>query len=125
MKKILIPFSFAICMVSCQNANQHEGHSDTTATKSRYGNVATTTEMKYLKCNRKSGRLAVVVDGSTKTGWHVYQSKSDGSAWKVSDGMLSLIQQKKRTGRRSAARPHNRFCIEITISVWMENFAQG
>ncbi|MHA4843056.1 3-keto-disaccharide hydrolase [Flavitalea antarctica] len=36
----------------------------------------------------KSAGWKLLFDGKTKTGWHVYNKKSDGSAWKVVDGTL-------------------------------------
>jgi hypothetical protein len=96
MKKILIPFSFVLCMASCQNAEQHEGHTDTTAIKAGTETVATTIEMNTLSETEKAEGWQLLFDGSTKTGWHIYQSKSDGSAWKVSDGMLMLDPTEKK-----------------------------
>jgi hypothetical protein len=32
----------------------------------------------------------LLFDGTTKNGWHVFNNRSDGSAWKVADGMLYL-----------------------------------
>ncbi len=96
MKKILIPFSVIIFMASCQNANKHEGHSDVTATKTGMDTVATTMEMNTLSETEKAEGWHLLFDGSTKTGWHVYQSKSDGSAWKAADGMLMLDPKEKK-----------------------------
>jgi hypothetical protein len=39
------------------------------------------------KSEKKEG-WKLLFDGKTKTGWHVYNKKSDGSAWKVVDGTL-------------------------------------
>ena len=41
----------------------------------------------------------LLFDGFTKTGWHIYNRKSDGSAWKVRDGHLYLDASLK-DGRR-------------------------
>lgn len=38
----------------------------------------------------------LLFDGQTKTGWHVYQGKSDGSAWKVDQGTLMLDPREKK-----------------------------
>jgi hypothetical protein len=35
-------------------------------------------------------------DGKTTSGWHVFQHKSDGSAWKVVDGSLTLDTTQKK-----------------------------
>ena len=36
----------------------------------------------------KANGWQLLFDGKTKAGWHVYNNKSDGSAWKVEDGTL-------------------------------------
>ena len=41
----------------------------------------------------------LLFDGVSTAGWHVYQQKSDGSAWKVSEGTLWLDPGQKRNGR--------------------------
>ena len=41
------------------------------------------------KKEKKEG-WQLLFDGKTKQGWHVYNRSTDGSAWKVSDGTLSL-----------------------------------
>jgi hypothetical protein len=37
----------------------------------------------------------LLFDGKTKTGWHVFNNKTDGSAWKVVDGILYLDPKAK------------------------------
>lgn len=37
----------------------------------------------------------LLFDGTSKNGWHVYNAKSDGSAWKVVDGSLYLDPKAK------------------------------
>ena len=37
-----------------------------------------------------SGEWQELFDGKSKDGWHVYNNKSDGSAWEVVDGVLHL-----------------------------------
>ena len=46
----------------------------------------------------KNDGWQVLFDGSTKNAWHVYNSKSDGAAWKVKDGILYLDPQAKKSG---------------------------
>lgn len=41
------------------------------------------------KKEKKEG-WKLLFDGKTKTGWHIYNKGTDGSAWKVADGTLSL-----------------------------------
>jgi len=35
-------------------------------------------------------------DGTSKKGWHVFNNKSDGSAWEIADGTLHLNPKQKR-----------------------------
>jgi len=44
----------------------------------------------------KNDGWVLLFDGSTKKGWHVYNNKSDGSAWVVSDGTLHLEPKEKK-----------------------------
>jgi 3-keto-disaccharide hydrolase len=37
----------------------------------------------------------LLFDGTTKNGWHVFNNKTDGSAWKVADGALYLDPKAK------------------------------
>jgi hypothetical protein len=47
------------------------------------------------KAEKKEG-WQLLFDGTSKKGWHIYQGKSDGSAWTVSDGMLMLDPKEKK-----------------------------
>ena len=40
----------------------------------------------------------VLFDGASKNAWHIYNSKSDGAAWKVQDGILYLDPEAKKSG---------------------------
>ncbi len=40
----------------------------------------------------------MLFDGKTKTGWHIWQNKTDGSAWKVADGVLYIDTTVKNGG---------------------------
>jgi len=53
---------------------------------------------KLTKKEKKQG-WTLLYDGKTSTGWHVYQQKSDGSAWKSVDGALMLDPSKREKGR--------------------------
>ena len=37
----------------------------------------------------------LLFDGTTKNGWHVFNNKTDGSAWKVADGVFYLDPKAK------------------------------
>jgi hypothetical protein len=49
----------------------------------------------------KSEGWQLLFDGTSKTGWHVYNGKSDGAAWKVEDGALTLDSNYKVDGKRA------------------------
>jgi hypothetical protein len=53
---------------------------------------------KLTKKEKKQG-WTLLYDGKTTAGWHVYQQKSDGSAWKSVDGALMLDPSKREKGR--------------------------
>lgn len=40
----------------------------------------------------------LLFDGKTKNGWHVYNNRTDGAAWKVENGLLFLDREAKRKG---------------------------
>src|SRR3989337_4524639 len=48
-----------------------------------------------LNSKEQANGWKLLFDGTTKTGWHVYNNKSDGSAWKVTDGALFLDPKAK------------------------------
>jgi hypothetical protein len=47
---------------------------------------------------KKNDGWQVLFDGSSKNAWHVYNNKSDGSAWTVKDGILYLDPAAKKNG---------------------------
>src|SRR5688572_1061886 len=48
-----------------------------------------------LSSKEQSNGWKLLFDGKTKNGWHVYNNKTDGSAWKVADGVLYLDPKAK------------------------------
>jgi hypothetical protein len=50
----------------------------------------TSTKLNTLTSKEQADGWKLLFDGTTKNGWHVYSNKSDGSAWKVTDGALYL-----------------------------------
>jgi hypothetical protein len=87
MKKIAL---LAACVgglfIACNNqpaaTNEEAKTENTEAAASSPNNTLTEEE-------KKNG-WQVLFDGTTKTGWHIFNNKSDGSAWTVEDGSLSL-----------------------------------
>jgi len=49
-----------------------------------------------LTAAEQSEGWQLLFDGTTKNGWHVYNSTSDGAAWVVSNGTLSLDPREKK-----------------------------
>lgn len=82
MQKIIILLVAGIWMSSCHRA----GH----------GNSSQDAPANTLSKTEKAEGWQLLFDGKTKTGWHVYQAKSDGSAWKASEGMLMLDPKEKK-----------------------------
>ena len=48
--------------------------------------------------SKKNEGWQVLFDGTSKNAWHVYNNKSDGSAWTVKDGILYLDPAAKKNG---------------------------
>ena len=48
-----------------------------------------------LSAKEQSDGWKLLFDGKTKNGWHVFNNKTDGSAWKVADGVLYLDPKAK------------------------------
>src|SRR5687768_8254921 len=48
-----------------------------------------------LSSKEQSDGWKLLFDGKTKNGWHVFNNKTDGSAWKVADGVLYLDPKAK------------------------------
>ncbi len=48
------------------------------------------TSANTLTAQEKKLGWQLLFDGSTRNGWHIFNNKTDGSAWKVADGALYL-----------------------------------
>ena len=44
---------------------------------------------------QKAEGWQLLFDGTTKNGWHIYNNRTDGAAWKVENGTLYLDPQAK------------------------------
>jgi hypothetical protein len=77
MKKLIIAL-FPVAMLACHTAGK-----TTDATKGS---------------SKKNDGWQVLFDGTSKNAWHVYNNKSDGSAWMVKDGILYLDPSAKKNG---------------------------
>jgi hypothetical protein len=97
--RLLITLLFIAAMAACQDA---ETKSETETPKT--DTVATTPApiaINTLTDEEKSAGWQLLFDGTTKNGWHVYNKKSDGAAWKVVDGALFLDSNYKVDGKRA------------------------
>ena len=79
----------AFAIVGC--AASHT--SKTTTTKE-----VSSTALNALTVQEQKDGWSLLFDGTTKNGWHVYNAKTDGTAWKVIDGTLYLDAPAKKQG---------------------------
>ena len=77
MKKFIIAL-FPVALLACHTASK-----TTDSTKGP---------------SKKNDGWQVLFDGSSKSAWHIYNNKSDGSAWTVKDGILYLDPTAKKNG---------------------------
>lgn len=57
--------------------------------------VSQTSSANKLNSKEQANGWKLLFDGTTKNGWHVFNNKSDGSAWKIADGALYLDPKAK------------------------------
>jgi hypothetical protein len=81
MKKLVVVL-FPVVLLACHSASK--------TTKGAASNTLSAAE-------QKEG-FQLLFDGSSKNGWHIYNNRSDGAAWKVTDGVLYLDKAAKRAG---------------------------
>lgn len=77
MKKLIIAL-FPVALLACHTASKTAD-----ATKGS---------------SKKNDGWQVLFDGTSKNAWHIYNNKSDGSAWTVKDGILYLDPTAKKNG---------------------------
>lgn len=94
MNKLTTFLFAALAFASCQDPQSKTDLSDTLTIKAE-----TVEEMNVLSDKEKQEGWKLLFDGSSTRGWHVWQGKSDGSAWKVQDGMLYLDTAVKKDGK--------------------------
>jgi Domain of Unknown Function (DUF1080) len=93
--RLLAALTISAVAVACQLNSKTD---DTDKKDTTVANTTTTPEAapNTLTDAQKSEGWQLLFDGATKKGWHVYNNKSDGSAWKVADGALYLDTAKKK-----------------------------
>ncbi|HYE56241.1 MAG TPA: DUF1080 domain-containing protein [Chitinophagaceae bacterium] len=82
----------ANCQLNSANNNENEKKDTMSATAAKPSEPAPNT----LTDAQKAEGWQLLFDGTTTKGWHVYNKKSDGSAWKVADGTLYLDTAQKK-----------------------------
>ncbi|MGB8191638.1 MAG: DUF1080 domain-containing protein [Chitinophagaceae bacterium] len=96
--RVLIAALALSALTGCQLNSAKDAESDkrdtsmSTSTNAASNNSAANT----LTDAQKSEGWQLLFDGNSKKGWHVYNNKTDGSAWKVADGALYLDTSQKK-----------------------------
>src|SRR5215203_3261155 len=83
-------------LTGCQLNSAKEAETGKNDSMSTTTSTTATPSANTLTDAQKSEGWQLLFDGSTKNGWHVYNNKTDGSAWKVSDGALYLDTAEKK-----------------------------
>ncbi|MBL7751306.1 MAG: DUF1080 domain-containing protein [Chitinophagaceae bacterium] len=81
MQKTILAFASFFLLTSCN---------DTASTKEKETPAPVASADNTLSEQEKADGWQLLFDGSTKTGWHVYNAVSDGSAWVIDSGTLHL-----------------------------------
>jgi hypothetical protein len=76
-------------LTACQS-NENKTKEETKKDSAQTTTPATTESNKALTTTEQNEGWQLLFDGNSKKGWHVYNNKSDGSAWVVADGALHL-----------------------------------
>jgi hypothetical protein len=98
MRLLLAALAFS-ALAGCQlNSSKTDDtkKEDTVTTASSPNNADTSSAPNTLTDAQKSEGWQLLFDGNTTKGWHVYNHKTDGSAWKVADGALYLDTAQKK-----------------------------
>lgn len=88
---VIICFILAGCQSAQESVDGSSPNNDTTM-----NSVTSTIENNAISATEQSEGWELLFDGKTKNGWHVFNNKTDGSAWVVSDGTLHLNPAKKQ-----------------------------
>ena len=99
--RVLMTVLALSAMTSCQinSAKEAETEKKDSMTNTSGTNPATPSANNTLTDAQKSEGWQLLFDGNSLAGWHVYNKKSDGSAWKAADGALYLDTTGKKDGK--------------------------
>jgi uncharacterized protein YaiE (UPF0345 family) len=93
MKKLTLILALAVVFAACGSGGSEKAQSDSSATVVQ---TEAAPAVNSLTEQEKAEGWRLLFDGSSKAGWHIWHGKSDGSAWKVQDGMLHLDPQEMK-----------------------------
>ena len=97
MKFILSVFLVTGLLSDCNSgADSKETPKDTAMTSSDTTTLTPPETINALTDAEKADGWQLLFDGNSTKGWHVFQHKTDGSAWKAADGVLYLDTSKKK-----------------------------
>lgn len=89
-----------VLVCSCQSAPEPEQTPSTSNDTTVNATTVPASDNSLTPAEQSDGWL-LLFDGKTKNGWHVYNNKSDGSAWVVTDGTLHLNPREKTDGKNA------------------------
>lgn len=96
MRSLLAALLLAAGLTGCQS-NETKPTSETSKTDSMGGPAVTPVPANnVLTGEEKEAGWQLLFDGTTKNGWHVFNKKTDGAAWVVTDGALHLDPKEKK-----------------------------
>jgi hypothetical protein len=96
MKPFLYTCATALWLASCQSPSPAEKAGADSSAAAPVAEPAAETAVNTLSDAEKAEGWILLFDGQSKSGWHVYQGKSDGSAWKAENGTLMLDPKEKK-----------------------------
>ena len=97
--KILPIVAAAAILVSCNNNTETKEETAKSDTSTTTNSVATEPAVNTLTDAEKADGWALLFDGTTTNGWHVFNKTTDGSAWKAVDGTLHLDPKDQKDGK--------------------------
>jgi hypothetical protein len=95
MRSLLVVLTLASAFCACQS-NEKPATADATKKDTMAPAPITPPENNSLTVNEQSDGWQLLFDGASKKNWHVYNNSSDGSAWKVADGILYLDPSQRK-----------------------------
>lgn len=86
-----------VLVCSCQSTPEPE--QDPSPSNDTTVNATGTASDNSLTSAEQTEGWQLLFDGNSKNGWHIYNNKTDGGAWVVSDGTLHLDPKEKKDGK--------------------------